>query len=249
MLREVNKAAVAAIGVLLAAMLAPASAQQVSQAVAPGATAQSATNQSATAQPSARKASLTAPDTLTPDLARGFIDELGQRTLGALQASGQTAEQRTAELGLILLDGVDFDTIAMQTLGRQGRRTDSKEFSEFATLFSAYIIDMAVEKFGTMPINAYSVTSASAMPNGDVMVLTSIASTNTINAGWRVRMLPDGPKIVDIVVDGYSMTTHFAGQFQDWLSKAGLDGLVSKMRNQTKNSLSLVVVRAMRGQG
>lgn len=242
MLRGMRKAAFAAMGLLAAGFMTPVMGQQVSQAVTPGgapaATAQGTTN-----------VSLGAPSALTQDLARAFIDELGQRTLGALHSSGQTTEQRTAELGLILLDGVDFDTIAMQTLGRYGRRGDSKEFGEFATLFSAYIIDMAVEKFGAMPISAYSVTTTSMLPNGDVMVNTSIASTNTINAGWRVRLLPGGPKIVDIIVDGYSMTTHFAGQFQDWLSKAGLDGLVSKMRNQTKNSLSLVVVRAMRQQG
>lgn len=184
---------------------------------------------------------------LTPDGARSFIDTLGQRTLEALHAGAMSPEKRSAELGLILLDGVDFDTIAMHTLGRYGRRPDSKEFQEFATLFAAYIIDMAVEKFGTMPVESYSVVSSTAMPNGDVVVNTAVSATTMINAGWRVRMLPGGPKIVDIVVDGYSMTTHFAGQFQDWLGKAGLEGLVTKMRGQTKNSLSLVVVRAMRG--
>lgn len=242
MLRGMNKAAVAAVSLLIAGLMTPALGQQVSQAVAPGAVP------AATAT-ATQNVSLSAPKTLTQDMAHAFIDDLGQRTLSALRAGGLTTEQRTAELGLILIDGVDFDTIALQTLGRYARRSDSKEFAEFATLFSAYIIDMAVEKFGAMPIEAYTVTSTSAMPNGDVMVQTSVATTTTINAGWRVRLLPDGPKIVDIIVDGYSMTTHFAGQYQDWLSKAGLDGLVSKMRNQTKNSLSLVVVRAMRQQG
>jgi ABC-type transporter MlaC component len=244
MLRAVNKVAFAAVSLLVAGFMAPAMSQQVSQAVAPGAVAVPAG-----AAPAAQNASLSAPATLTQDAARAFIDELGQRTLSALRAGGLTTEQRTAELGLILIDGVDFDTIALQTLGRYGRRSDSKEFGEFSTLFSAYIIDMAVEKFGAMPIDSYTVTSATAMPNGDMMVQTNVAATTTINAAWRVRLLPDGPKIVDIIVDGYSMTTHFAGQFQDWLSKAGLEGLVSKMRNQTKNSLSLVVVRAMRQQG
>jgi ABC-type transporter MlaC component len=82
-----------------------------------------------------------------------------------------------------------------------------------------------------------------------VVVNTSVAAGGTINAGWRVRLLPAGPKIIDIVVDGYSMTTHFNGQFQDWLSKAGLDGLVTKMRGQVRNSPSLIVVREIRGNG
>lgn len=242
MLRRLNKGAFAAIGLLVAGLISPATGQQLSQAVTPGAVP-------AAAAPGAQSVALSAPTTLTQDMARSFIDDLGQRTLSALRAGGLSTEQRTAELGLILLEGVDFDTIALHTLGRYARRSDSKEFTEFATLFSAYIIDMAVEKFGAMPIESYTVTSASSLPNGDVMVQTSVATTTNINAGWRVRLLPGGPKIVDIMVDGYSMTTHFAGQYQDWLSKAGLDGLVSKMRNQTKNSLSLVVVRAMRQQG
>lgn len=247
MLRSLTMSAMIAAGFFFGAFAAPAMSQQtmLSQAVAPAAATAQAAQSSGT-----QNVALSAPGVLTQDLARSFIDDLGQRTLSALRAGDLTAEHRTAEIGLILLEGVDFDTIALQTLGRYGRRSDSKEFAEFSTLFSAYIIDMAVDKFGAMPIESYTVTSASAMPNGDMMVQTAVAAGgNPINAAWRVRMLPGGPKIIDIIVDGYSMTTHFAGQYQDWLSKAGLEGLVSKMRNQTKNSLSLVVVRAMRGQG
>ena len=186
---------------------------------------------------------------LSAEQARDFIDRLGQRTMVALKGQGMSPQQRGAELGRILLDGLDFDTISMHTLGRYGRRTDSTEFREFSTLFAAHIIDMAIDKFGSMPVDSYAVTSTQPMPNGDVVVNTSVAAGNSISAGWRVRLLPVGPKIVDIVVDGYSMTTHFNGQYQDWLSKAGLEGLVNKMRGQVRNSPSLVVVREIRGNG
>jgi len=183
---------------------------------------------------------------LTDEAARGFIAKMGERTMTALRM--QDTQQRGAALGRILLDGMDFDVVSMHTLGRFGRRADSKDFQEFATLFAAYIIDMAIEKFGSMPIDSYAITSTAPMPNGDVVVQTSVAAgTAPVTAGWRVRLMPSGPKIIDILVDGYSMTTHFAGQYQDWLSKAGLEGLVTKMRGQTRNSPSLLVVREIRG--
>jgi ABC-type transporter MlaC component len=191
----------------------------------------------------------TGQQSLGAEQAREFINRLGQRTMVALKSQSMSPQQRGAELGRILLDGLDFDTISMHTLGRYGRRSDSSEFREFATLFAAHVIDMAIEKFGSMPVESYDVTSTQSMPNGDVVVNTSVAAGGTINAGWRVRLLPAGPKIIDIVVDGYSMTTHFNGQFQDWLSKAGLDGLVTKMRGQVRNSPSLIVVREIRGNG
>jgi len=187
---------------------------------------------------------------LSPDAAREFINKLGQRTLSVLQAQNVSQQQRGAALGRILLDGIDFDIVSMHTLGRFGRRPESKEFQEFSLLFSAYVIDLAIEKFGSMPVQSYSVVSAHGLPNGDVTVNTTVVpgAGQTLNAGWRVRQTPAGPKIVDIVVDGYSMTTHFNGQYQDWLSKAGLEGLVTKMRGQTKNSPSLVLVRSVRGR-
>ncbi|MCK6454307.1 MAG: ABC transporter substrate-binding protein [Alphaproteobacteria bacterium] len=187
---------------------------------------------------------------VSPDAAREFINKLGQRTLSVLQAQNISPQQRGAELGRILLDGVDFDIVSMHTLGRFGRRPDSREFQEFSLLFSAYVIDLAIEKFGTMPVQSYSIVSAQSLPNGDVTVHTTVVpgSGQTLNAGWRVRQTAAGPKIIDIVVDGYSMTTHFAGQYQDWLSKAGLEGLVSKMRGQTRNSPSLVLVKSVRGR-
>lgn len=186
---------------------------------------------------------------ITPEAARAFIDKLGVRTLNALQSASLPPQQRGAELGRILLEGIDFDIVSMHTLGRYGRRPDGSDFREFSTLFSAYIIDLAIEKFGAMPIRSYTVSEARAMPNGDAMVNTVVSSDggNSLNTGWRVRNTPDGPKIIDITVDGYSMVTHFSNQFADWLSKAGLSGLVTKMRGQTKNSPSLVLVRSMRG--
>lgn len=187
---------------------------------------------------------------LSPDAAREFINKLGQRTLSVLQSQNISPQQRGAELGRILLDGVDFDIVSMHTLGRFGRRPESREFQEFSLLFSAYVIDLAIEKFGTMPVQSYTIVSAQSLPNGDVTVHTTVVpgAGQTLNAGWRVRQTAAGPKIIDIVVDGYSMTTHFAGQYQDWLSKAGLEGLVSKMRGQTKNSPSLVLVKSVRSR-
>ena len=186
---------------------------------------------------------------LSPDLAREFINKLGQRTLAVLQSASMPPQQRSAEIGRILLDGMDFDIVSMHTLGRFGRRPDSKEFREFSLLFSAYIIDLAVEKFGSLPVQSYTINSASALPNGDVTVYTTVVPDGgqSLSAGWRVRGTAAGPKIIDILVDGYSMTTHFNGQYQDWLSKAGLEGLVTKMRGQTRNSPSLVLVRSVRG--
>jgi ABC-type transporter MlaC component len=185
----------------------------------------------------------------TPETAQAFIDKLGQRTLGVLQARDVPAEKRGAELGRILLEGIDFDIVSMHTLGRYGRKPDGQEFREFSMLFSAYIIDLAIVKFGALPIRSYSIVEARPLPNGDVMVNTAVVpdGADTLNTGWRVRGTPEGLKIIDITVDGYSMVTHFSNQFSDWLSKAGLSGLVSKMRGQTKNSPSLVLVRSMRG--
>ncbi len=185
---------------------------------------------------------------IAPDAARAFIDRLGQRTLSVLQSSAP-APQRGADLGRILLEGIDFDIVSMHTLGRYGRKPDSADFKEFSTLFSAYIIDLAIEKFGAMPIRSYDIAEARPLPNGDAMVNTVVIPDggNSLNTGWRVRNTPEGPKIIDITVDGYSMVTHFSNQFSDWLSKAGLSGLVTKMRGQTRNSPSLTLVRATRG--
>ncbi len=189
------------------------------------------------------------PAAIAPDAARAFIDKLGQRTLSVLQSRELPAPQRGAALGRILLEGIDFDIVSMHTLGRYGRKPDGSDFKEFSMLFSAYIIDLAIEKFGALPIRSYTIAEARQLPNGDVMVNTAVVpdGAETLNTGWRVRGTPQGLKIIDITVDGYSMVTHFSNQFSDWLSKAGLAGLVTKMRGQTKDSPSLVLVRSMRG--
>ncbi len=188
-----------------------------------------------------------AQQAMSPEAARAFIEKMGQRTLNVLQANN--SPQRSADLGRLLLDAIDFDSVAMQTLGRYGRKPDSQDFREFSTLFATYIIDLAIEKFGALPIRGYSIAGANQFPNGDVMINTTVSPEggNALNTGWRVRQTGAGPKIVDISVDGYSMVTHFNGQYADWLSKAGLAGLVTKLRSQTRNSPSLALVQQVRG--
>jgi len=68
-----NKAAVAAVSLLVAGLMTPAMGQQVSQAVAPGA----AVPGTVATTPAAQNVSLAAPKTLTQDIARTFIDDLG----------------------------------------------------------------------------------------------------------------------------------------------------------------------------
>jgi ABC-type transporter MlaC component len=143
---------------------------------------------------------------------------------------------------------MDFDTVSMHTLGRYGRKPDGRDFEEFSLLFSAHIIDLAIERFGNLPIRGYAIASSNKLPNGDVLVNTTVARDggDPLKAGWRVRQFMRGPLIIDIEVDGYSMTTHFRGQWQDWLSKAGLEGMVEKLRGMTRNSPSVALARTHR---
>jgi ABC-type transporter MlaC component len=63
-------------------------------------------------------------------------------------------------------------------------------------------------------------------------------------AGWRVRAGGDRPKIVDVFVQGASAGMHFRNRFQDWLGKAGVDGMIEKLRSLTKDSPNLALVSA-----
>ena len=54
-----------------------------------------------------------------------------------------------------------------------------------------------------------------------------------IIAGWRVREIEGAPKIIDVVVEGVSMTITQRHEFASVTRRGGIEALVQTLRLQT----------------
>jgi phospholipid transport system substrate-binding protein len=191
-------------------------------------------------------ASAATSDEAAVDTARELIVNFGDRTIGALMASDMSAEQRATELGKAMFDAVDFEYVARFALGRGGRNARGTLFKEFTQLFATHVVDLAADRLVEMDIRGYTITKTKQMPNGDVIVSTEIkqGAGEPFEAAWRVRQRDGRYRINDVLVAGYSISIHFRNAFERAVDST-LEGLVRKLKSQTKRSPALALAKEM----
>lgn len=178
---------------------------------------------------------------VAPDAAKKFIAAMGDRAVTVGKETNPT--QRNNEFTKLMLDGMDFDSLAVATLGKMARTASAPEKKEFTRLFAAYVIDVAVAKLGNTQINRFALGATKTEPNGDVKVNTAIdrAGDKPIQVDWRVKNVDGKPKINDLEVEGFSLRTHYTGEFE----RAGVStvaGLIGKLKDLNKHSAAMPVV-------
>jgi len=178
---------------------------------------------------------------VSPDAAKQFIAAMGERAITVGKETNPT--QRNNDFTKLMLDGMDFESLAVATLGKMARTASPPEKKEFTRLFAAYVIDVAVAKLGNTQINRFALGGTKTEPNGDVKVNTAIdrVGDKPIQVDWRVKSVDGKPKINDLEVEGFSLRTHYTGEFE----RAGVStvsGLIGKLKDLNKNSAALPVV-------
>ena len=177
---------------------------------------------------------------IAPDQAKSFINEMGKRTVAILQ-NGDAKARNDAFTG-IMIEAMDFESMALQTLGKMARTVSPADKKEFTQLFAAYVIDVAIDKFGTTRVNSFAIGDLKTQPNGDVKVQTQVAADKALNVDWRVHDKGGKPSINDVEVDGYSLVIHYRGEFER-AGVSNVSGLIAKLKGLTANSAALPVVR------
>ena len=168
--------------------------------------------------------------------AAGFIERLGTEAIGALQQQSQSQVQREAAFAGILRKGFALDLIGRFALGRHWRQATPAQQSDYLTVFRHFVIKTYARRLRDFSARGFAVTgTAAAGAEGDIIVLTRIERTGAaaLLAGWRVREIEGQPRIVDVVVEGVSMTITQRQEFASVTRRGGIDELLRSLRLQT----------------
>lgn len=179
---------------------------------------------------------------VTEEAAKTFITEMGNRTMKVMMQQG-SSDSRNDSFTKLMLDAIDFDSLANQTLGKMARTVTPNDRKEFTELFAAYVIDVAIQKLGSTSVQSFTIGALKPQPNGDIKVNTAVTTGDKpLSIDWRVHDKDGSTRINDIEVDGYSLVIHYRGEFE----RAGVStvqGLIAKLQGLTNGSGILPVVR------
>ncbi len=179
-------------------------------------------------------------DSSTDDPAQKFIESLAQEAVQALTAEGATRAQRVERFRVLLNENFDVPVIGRWVLGRYWRAASDAEKEEYLDLFEDYVVITYVERFDQYSGEVIKVTKSVSDPGKDSLVFSEIhrpSGGEPIRVDWRVRNKSDIYKIIDVYVEGISMSQSQRKEFTSVVRSNGgkVAGLLEVLRDKIES--------------
>ena len=171
--------------------------------------------------------------------AKTFITALGDTAIGTLTEANISDAQREERFKSLVEANFNTPLIARFVLGRHWRTASEDERTEFQNLFKKFMITTYANRFKDYSGEEFIVESASVKRRDiwiDSRIQRHIAGAPPVRIRWRVR--PAGPsfKIIDVVVEGISMSITQRDEFAAVIQSNG--GTVHSLNEQLKKRIT-----------
>ncbi len=164
------------------------------------------------------------------------IQALSSQAIGLLQRSDLSLAQRESGLRDLFYQGFDIELIGRIVLGKAWRKATPQQRSDYLQLFGAYVVMTFANRLSSYAGETIHVLGTRATGKKDVFVDTRIdrPSGEPVKAAWRVRQADGQSKVIDVVVEGISMTLTQRDEFKAIVRNNGLEGLIEVLRAKTE---------------
>jgi len=166
-----------------------------------------------------------------------FIQALGDRAIAILADKKISAEERDAQFRTMLRDTFDLQTIARFVIGRNWATATPAQQKEYMELFESLVMKTYSDRFALYTGEGFKARSAVAEGERDTVVNSDIThpdgSAPTV-VTWRVRQKDGKLGIIDVVVEGVSMSITQRQEYSSVIQRNGGDigALLDLMRQR-----------------
>lgn len=172
--------------------------------------------------------------------AETFIQSLAEDAVQALTTKGVERKERVKRFRDLLKQNFDVPFIGKWVLGRYWRKASDVEKEEYLKLFEDYVVITYVERFDQYSGESIKVVKTISDPGKDSLVFSEIrrpTGGEPIRVNWRVRNKSDIYKIIDVLVEGISMSQSQRKEFTSVIrSKGGkVEGLLTVLRAKVES--------------
>ena len=169
--------------------------------------------------------------------AAAFIRSLGDRAIAILQTPGSEKIERREKFRSLFFTGFDLETIGKFVLGRYWRTATPEQLDEYLILFPEFIVDTYAARFDSYAGETFDILQVVPIDDRDSIVNTNIFGTDgtPFRVDYRVRKSDGGFNIVDVMVEGVSLSVTHRSEIASVVNREGMNGLLAKLREQTEN--------------
>ncbi len=168
--------------------------------------------------------------------ARSFIDSMAQRAIGFLSSDTLSYDAKKQHFGKLLQDSFDMETIGRFTLGRYWRVSTRQQQEEYLRLFRKMVIEVYSSRFEEYNGQKFEVRGVRQDGDKDALVTSFLIPDQgpEVQVDWRVRFKGGRYKVVDVIVEGVSMSVTQRSDFSAVIQRGGGDVqvLLAHLRQQ-----------------
>lgn len=168
------------------------------------------------------------------EAAKKFVHDMGEDAIGFLSNEKLSTSQKKASFRKLLNRNFDMDTISRFALGRNWRAATPSQRKEYQNLVNDMIVDVYSTRFNDYQGQSFEVKSSKPTGKSDYLVSSLIVPDQgqKVKVDWRVRDKNGRLKIIDVVVEGVSMTLTQRSEFSSVIQRGGgnVDALIEHLK-------------------
>ncbi len=168
--------------------------------------------------------------------AQKFIASMGEQALGFLRNKSLANDGKQKEFRTLLETSFDMPTIARFSLGQYWRQMNPAQQKEYLSLFREYVVKVYSARFSEYSGQDFQ-TKGARPDNGTDTIVSSLIVPNQgepVTVDWRVRYKNGHYQVVDVIVEGVSMSMTQRSDFSSVIQKGGgnVSALLAQLRQQ-----------------
>ena len=167
---------------------------------------------------------------------REFVDSLGQKAIDFISDESLSEVQKERKFRVLLESKFDLKTIARFALGRYFREADKEQRKEYYELFREMVVNVYSSRFNEYSGEKLVVSEALKDGPRDVLVKSHITpkSGPKVTVEWRIRHKNGEYKVVDVIVEGVSMSVTQRSEFASIIDRGGgnIDALITHLKTK-----------------
>ena len=173
--------------------------------------------------------------------ALAFVKGATGEGLAFLSDTSLSLDQKRAKFRTLLTRNFDLNTIGRFALGPYWREATPAEQSSYLKLFNDMVVEVYTNRFQEYNGEKLTVESAKPAVSGKDMIVTSYINPTTaggekVRVDWRVRANGNNFRVVDVIVEGVSMSQTQRSEFASVIQRGGgkVSALITHLQNQIK---------------
>jgi len=168
-----------------------------------------------------------------------FIQNLGDSAIKIIADKQMEVDKRSESFSQILSEDFDLKTIGRFVIGRTWNSVTPEQQTAYMDLFKALVIRNYGSRMALYTGEGFKVVGTRPETELDTIVLSQIThpdGSQPTTIDWRVRRKDGKMGVIDVVVEGVSLSVTQKQEYAAVLQKydGHIDGLLAEMREQLK---------------